>query len=176
MPGHSSRRGTGLMTRAAARRGWWDDRRVLAAARRYVRTGVRSTAEVLRYLQRHGLPPAAAARVVSGYQACGLLDDRACARLWAEHWARRGYAWAAIQPRLVTKGLPDEATAASAGRLDTPQEDMVRARRLVAQRRYQSAGGRGRARLARTLSARGFDADLIEQLLEESCSPPSDAE
>ena len=159
------------MTRVAARRRWGDDpRRALAAAARYVRSGVRSTSEVLRYLQRRGLPPVAAARVVSGYCTRGLLDDRACARLWADHWARRGYAWAAIRVKLSAKGLANEAIAAAAGELDAPEDDMARARQIVAAHTSSHAGAR--VRMARTLSARGFDADLIERLLNESSSPP----
>ena len=151
--------------------------RALAAAARYVRSGARSTSEVIRYLQRRGLPPATAARVVSDYRTRGLLDDRVCARLWAGHWARRGYAWAAIRVKLSAKGLAEEAIAAAAGEWDAPEDDMARARQIMAAHPASRGGAHARVRAARALSARGFDADLIERLLNESFSPSvSDAE
>ncbi len=154
-----------------------DARQVLAAAARYVRSGVRSTSEVRGYLLRHGLPPQTAARVVSEYRTRGLLDDRACARLWAEHWARRGYAWAAIREKLSGKGLAEEAITAAAGRLNAPEQEIDRARRLIAGRVWLRADTRQRARVARALSLRGFDVDLIEQLLSDPFNPPaSDAD
>ncbi len=142
-------------------------RGVLAAAARYVRTGVRSSAEVRRYLHRHGVSPQTAARVVSEYRASGQLDDRACARLWADHWARGGYAWMAIRAKLSAKGLPSETIAGVTDELGAPAEEMARARQMVVARTPPHPTTRDRARLARTLSGRGFDTDLIERLLNE---------
>ncbi len=140
-----------------------------------------------------------------------MLDDRSCARLWAEHWSRRGYAWIAIQQRLMRQGLGEGTIHAAARIVGGRSNDEDRARRVLAdatRRPVDSAhfvpstclpvrgsrpaafgarqGGvpsrvEGRrtpaqhARIARTLAARGFDADLIEHILSESADflPPS---
>ena len=155
---------------------------VLSLAVRYTRARVRSVHEVSSYLQRRGVSRETATRVVTACQARGLVDDRACACLWADHWARRGYAWAAIRLKLSAKGLEDEAIDHAANGLEGASDDAARAR-LVAEtylsRRHVSPDRRARrlsrsmaphvaGGLARTLAARGFDADLIERILNES--------
>ena len=79
--------------------------RALARAVRYVRTGVRSTHDVRSYLVRHGVSSEAAGEVVQTLRQRGGLNDETCARLWAEQWARRGYAWSVIRHKLEAKGL-----------------------------------------------------------------------
>ena len=143
----------------------------LAAALRYTRAGVRSTQEVLNYLHRRGVAPRLARRVIGEARARGVLDDHACARLWAEHWARRGYAWSAIRLRLCAKGLDEDAIEQAANQQERASDDDARARLVVARQRRHGAGPRQRSRLARTLTARGFDTDLIQQVLDESFSP-----
>jgi len=140
----------------------------LAALSRYLRSGIRSTHEVQRYLRRRGVSPQAASRVVVAYQRRGLLDDGACARLWAEHWARRGYAWAAIRLKLSEKGLDGHAIEQAATRLGMASTDDARARLVVAQRARSGDGRQQRVRLARTLASRGFDQDLIERILGDA--------
>ena len=150
---------------------------VLAAAARYTRTGVRSVNEVRAYLEGRKVPSPIAGRVIEELTARGFLDDRACARLWGEHWARRGYAWAAIRSKLSTKGLDERTIDEAAQHLGRPSQDDARARGVVAQRTHRSADRRERTRLARALASRGFDPDLIERVLSESFSSrPSDAE
>lgn len=144
-----------------------------AAADRYVHVGVRSTEEVRAYLAARRVSPETAERWVREYERRGALNDRACARLWAEQWARQGYGWSVIHHRLTTKGLPPEAIDDAAKRVGHPSAELSRARALVARR------ARGRlawSRLARTLASRGFEPELIEQVLRESLTPISDAE
>jgi len=95
------------------------------------------------------------------------LDDRACAELWADHWARRGYAWSAIRLKLSEKGLDAHAIAHAASRLGTASSDDERARRIVTQHLRPGEGRRQQARLGRMLASRGFDQDLIERVLSE---------
>ena len=148
---------------------------LLAAVARYARTGVRSTHEVHAYLQRRGVPAAVAQRVLAECRAQSLLDDEVCARLWAEHWARGGYAWAVISAKLAAKGFGTHAIQHAAEHLKATSDDITRARLLVAARKRSSPGGRARARLAQLLASRGFESDLIEQVLNESVgSPPND--
>ena len=149
-------------------------RRVPRGLSRYLASGVRSTHDVLAYLVARGAAPRDAARIVSAYASSGILDDRVCARLCAGHWARRGYAASAIRTKLAEKGLPsrliDEAIRIEAG----PENEERRARALATPRRGSSP--RERTRLARRLTARGFDEALIERVLGEAVPSISDAE
>ncbi len=147
-----------------------------AVLARYLRSGVKSTHEAVQHLTRRGVPSAEARRAARAFRARGVLDDRACARLWAGHWTRQGYAASAIRLKLAAKGLSrqviDEATRSS------PQlaDDEARARDVAA-RAFRTRSQRATpARLARALASRGFDADLIDRLLRESFGQRSDAE
>jgi SOS response regulatory protein OraA/RecX len=132
---------------------------------RYVRTGVRSRQQLLTYLHRGGVPPRTAARLIAECEARGLVDDAAGARLWADHWARGGYGWAAIRAKLEARGFGARAIGAAGERAGLASEDESRARQLLAGRLRTGRGDR--ARLARALGSRGFDPDLSERLLDE---------
>ena len=108
---------------------------------------------------------AAAARAVAECRRRGLVDDLAAARLWAGHWMRRGYAWSAIRQKLSAKGIDEPAIREAAQGLDVSADEVARARQLVRQRTRSSAG---QARLARMLASRGFDEDVIGQVLTDS--------
>ena len=151
---------------------------------RYVKGHVRSTRDLRAYLSRRGFTRSVAARLLARLKTLGVVDDTTAARLWVEQWAREGYAWAAIRVRLSAKGFDARAIRQAAGR-DTAADDRSRAFGVVAERlrRAVAEGGqprtdvamRQRARLARRLAARGFDCDLIEQVLDESLGrQPSD--
>ena len=144
---------------------------LVAAVARYSRTGVRSRCEAAAFLRRRGASAGLAAQVLAECRRCGLVDDRACAQLWADHWARRGYAWSAIRLKLADKGLDEEAIARAGQRAGMASDDGARARQLVASRARTGSGARQRVRLARALAARGYDAELIEQVLDESLGP-----
>ena len=96
----------------------------------------------------------------------GALDDRACARLWAEQWARHGYADAAIRAKLAQKGLPPLAVEGAMTRLARAGEDDAARARHIAAAALARRGPWQPERLARLLACRGFDSDLIERLLE----------
>ena len=146
--------------------------RVLALALRYVRAGVRSGHEVRTYLRRRGVAAETASRAVTALSTTrGVLDDRACARLWADQWARRGYASTAIRVKLSAKGLDDVTIDHAITQLQISSDDDARAREVVARYARSDVGRQGRARMARTLASRGFDSDLIEQVLNESFGP-----
>ena len=149
-----------------------DASRVLAAARRYVQAGVRSRHEVTIYLRRRGVTAETTNCTLATLGAHGLLDDRACARLWADQWARRVYAIAAIRVKLTAKGLNEETVNHAITQLRISLDDEARARAVAAQYARPRTGRGERSRVARTLISRGFDADLIEQVLNESFGPP----
>jgi len=145
----------------------------LAALPRYLRSGVRSTRETIEHLRRLGVPLPQASRAVADCQRRGLLDDRACAQLWAEHWARQGYAAAAICERLNAKGLSDETMRAAIQCIEREGGDPQRARTWLAAGRNR---GWSRTRAARALAARGHDDGSIEQSLMGWSGAGSDAE
>ena len=124
------------------------------------------------YLRRRGLTTSLAARLLAECQARGLLDDAASAKLWADHWARRGFAWAAIRVKLSAKGFNDHTIQSIANVMARASDDETRARRVVSQR---VPGGtfdpQQRMRLARLLSARGFDPGVIQRVLGASFAP-----
>jgi len=135
-------------------------------ARRWLRFGTRSTAELRTYLRGKQVPPALIPGVVQRAGAAGLVDDRACAALWATRLADQGYAREAIRRRLEAKGLA----------IPLQDDDESRAREVVQRvlRRPQTLQGlRLRRRLARLLAQRGFDSDLIDRVLAEFLEPLS---
>ena len=150
----------------------------MAAALRYARAGVRSQREVLERLRRDGCAHGVVERALAECRRQGLVDDRACARLWAEHWARQGLAWAAIRLKLSAKGLGDRAVEEAAVSVGaTPADDEARANAVVARRLRVATVRLSRSHLARVLASRGFDSDVIERILAASCGVvSSDAE
>ena len=136
----------------------------LAAVRAYTQRGVRSVSEARKYLEERGADEARVAGLISVLRQDGLLDDRACARLSAEHWARAGYGAAVIQAKLSAKGLDGSTIADALLRLNESESDEDRARGWL-------AAGRGRQTasahtLAGQLLRRGFERALISRLLK----------
>ena len=142
----------------------------VAAVARFARRRVRSTAEVRAYLRRRGVSDVTAEHVLAACRARSLLDDPAAARLWAEQWARAGYAWSVIREKLTAKGFDEAVLERLERTVGTVAEDAARARGLIT-RDVQQPPHRNtaqeRARLARRLTARGFDPELIESLLTD---------
>lgn len=145
----------------------------LKEAIRYASAGVRSRQDVRAYLERRGAPRQTITRVLETCSDRGLLDDRACARLWAAHWARRGYAQSAIAQRLSEKALHATTIEDAINEVVRDSDDETRARAVAAQRLGRRTFRPSRSRLARTLAARGFDPDVIERVLCEAFDSPS---
>ena len=146
--------------------------RALAAAIRYANRSVRSRRELVAYVSRLDCSAHAAARAVSRCAALGLVDDPLGARLWAEQWARRGYAASVIRSKLLAKGFVSGAVDEAAQTLATPHDEVARARRLIRGRMPASTDSRQRFRLARLLASHGFDPDVIEQALGHESTEP----
>lgn len=149
-----------------------NDARTQQSALRYLRTGTRSAAELQRFLQSRGIAPTRIRTLLTEGRRRGWLDDAACAALVATSLSDRGYAARLIAQRLAAKGLGDSLIARTLARLNADVDDASRALAFVRAR----AGGRRtddrlRARLGRALAARGFDADLISQVLVEALGP-----
>jgi SOS response regulatory protein OraA/RecX len=143
--------------------------------RQYLRTGPRSARELSAHLERSGAPPAIVDEVLSACRASGLIDDVACAKLVAGHWARHGYAWAAIRLKLADKGVDDDAIRAAERDVDGSDGDPARARALIGQRLASGQASAHRQRLARLLASHGYEPDLIEHVITQAVGAPSDS-
>jgi len=126
---------------------------------------VRSVSQARIFLQRHGASQEESLRLLAALQAQGGLDDRACARLWADHWARAGWASEAIHGKLLQKGLSVSTVVSAIAAMGLDVEDEARARQLIRQRGKRKSS---RLSLSRLLAARGFDAGLIARVLGAS--------
>lgn len=162
--------------------------RVKGVLARYLRTGTRSTQEALTYLNTRGIPTRIAARLVAEFRQARLLDDRTCARLCADHWARRGYSREAIRARLAQKQLGHRDIEAAVRALGDRSDELERAERFVTEQlrhrwritgRPDASGSRQaavreRARLTRQLALRGFELELIEQVVNNALGSRGD--
>ena len=155
--------------RSGCKKRWGDQvDHLLTATLGYAKAAVRSSHEVRAYLRRCGIPPSTATRLLAACRDRGLLDDQASASLWAEHWARQGYAWAAISLKLSVKGFDVQTIRSIGNTLARVSDDETRARAVVSQRvRGGVTDPRQRLRLARRLASRGFEPDVIQRVLGE---------
>ena len=149
-------------------------------ARRYLRFGVRSIHETRTHLQAAGIPARTIASVLVACARQDLVDDRACAKLWAARLADRGYAWGAVREQLLEKGLDPRVVTQVLAPLAARDPDASRARLLLEREIDRARAARTRAsrrglhaRWARLLARRGFEPDLIDQVLADSPEPAS---
>ena len=148
-------------------------RRPASLIRTYLRTGTRSRADVAAYLRRRGLSPTAALDVTRALQRCGAVDDRACAKLWMQRLADEGYAWPTIRERLRKKQLSERLIhELLTDARHEPDDRRLRAIATARLARLPASDPRRHRRLARYLASRGFDPDLITQVLAELTSDP----
>ena len=150
--------------------------RALQLARRYLRFGTRSSAELRAHLRQHGVPDAVQDSALAECARLGWIDDRACAALWADTFVERGFAWGRIREHLLAKGLDGEliarvlqpfaAQATDEHRASAWIHDRLRGRRL--------ADPREQGRVARLLAARGFDHELIGRVIAAASDSPQD--
>ena len=139
----------------------------LRIARNYLSRRVHSRKELELYLRRRGLSGNTITRVAEACEASGLVDDAVCAKLWAEHWARSGFSWRIIAQRLKAKGLNARTIASASEKTSLAREDKARARLMAERLLARRPTGMTREQLSRRLSARGYDSDTIESLLDE---------
>ena len=153
-----------------------ETRRAWQLARRYLRVGTRSTDELRTYLRTKQVPPALIPPVVQHATEAGLLDDRACAILWATRLADQGYARQVIRQRLEAKGLAVSLVSRVLASRGGQDDEASRAREVVQRvlRRSPTVRDlRTARRLTRLLAQRGFDSDLIDRVLAEFLDPLS---
>ena len=129
--------------------------RALELALRTIRHRDVSRARLDARLHDRGAGPAARAEALEALERVGLVDDARVADGRATALAARGYGDAAIRFALEGEGIDPELVDAALAGLEPEAE---RARALA-------AGRGGGAKALRWLSARGFDAAALEDLV-----------
>lgn len=128
----------------------------------------RSEAEVRRGLRRHKTPDEVVEQVVERLKRAGLLDDAAFARLWIEDRATfRPRGRRALRSELRAKGLSPAAIDAALSEVDDAQAAYAAARKRAA-RLTDLAEADFRRRLGDFLARRGFDYDIIGEVVEKT--------
>ena len=144
-----------------------DTQRAAALARRYLRCGTRSTAQLRAYLEARHLPPSLTDTLIAQCTREGLLDDAVCAKLWARTLRERGYALAAIREQLLAKGLAASVSDPALAVLRAEASDAQVAAEMAQRQRQKraSAAASQPQRLARWLATHGFDEEMIGELI-----------
>ncbi len=137
---------------------------------RFAGKRVRSRSEVLAYLDRRGISPQTAARALEAASALGVVDDRACARLWCGHLARQGYAASAIEEKLKARLIKPSAIRQAIKALQNEQSDLTRAQAYLKQ--VARSGRKTAKQLAQALGRRGFDEEMIGQIVKSNDEEP----
>lgn len=146
--------------------------RARSAVRRYLRFGTHSIAEVRAYLKARHVSDSTSNTLLAECAQQGLVDDRISATLWASRLCEQGYAWTAIRDRLRAKGFDEPLINDVLQPLQRNADDATRARTLArARSRRRPPDG---PHLARWLAHRGFDSDLIDRVLADTTTRPSD--
>ncbi len=127
----------------------------IGAGLRALSGGAVSTTGVDRRLAQHGVRHEPRAEAIERLRSAGLLDDRRAAASRARALAERGASDAMVLADLEARQFPPETTHDAVAELDPERE---RATALFARRGADE-------RAARYLAARGYPADLIEELV-----------
>jgi regulatory protein len=130
----------------------------------------RTRTELSGALDRKGVPPAVAARVLDRFTEVGLIDDGALASGYALAQHReRGLAARAVAMKLRKRGLAEETVQAAVEPIDADSERT--AARAVAERRLRSLSGLAPTvqarRLVGLLGRRGYAPGLAHQVVRE---------
>ena len=142
-----------------------DELRASTLARRYLRFGVRSVAQVRTHLQAHGVPLSVIGTVLADCKHRGWVDDRACAKLLAGRLAEQGYAAVAIRARLEAIRLVPDVVEAALAPWRSAAAELARAREAAERQRRRPRALGEPVRVARWLARRGFSPETIEQVV-----------
>ena len=160
-----------------------DPRSIEAAAVRLLARREHSTAELRRKLQARGHPQALVAEVVDRLAGKRLVSDERYVASFVHHHAERGQGPVRIRAELRQQGISDgDITEAFAQALERGAVDWMRLAAMVRRRRFGAGrphGAAERAKQARFLQYRGFEADQIRAALQSGADAdeaPPDAE
>jgi SOS response regulatory protein OraA/RecX len=127
----------------------------LGVAARALRTRDRSTSELATRLARASVPATARDEALEALARSGVVDDRRFASNRAAALAARGWGDAAIRARLEEAGVGEEASAEALASLE-PERDRAA---TILERRGATT------KTLRALISRGFDTDLVSELV-----------
>jgi SOS response regulatory protein OraA/RecX len=127
----------------------------LGVAARALRTRDRSASEIAERLTRAAVPTSVRDEALDALERSGIVDDRRLASNRAAGLAARGWGDAAIRARLEEAGVGEEACAEALAGLE-PERDRAAS---ILERRGATA------KTLRALVSRGFEADLVSELV-----------
>jgi len=144
--------------------------KVREAAFRLLAVRARSAGELRQRLRKKGFPPELVDNVITDLQAKGYQSDEDFARQYArEKWTSSGWGPARVRQELRAKGIAPELTDQVVDETfaDT---DLVAALLPLAMKRWCTTEGlptkTRRRRLVGFLQRRGYDWDVISQVLD----------
>lgn len=138
-------------------------------ALRLLKVRARSEAELVRRLEREGLPPRVVSQVIERLRALGYVDDRVFAVLWiAQRQASKPRGRAGLRAELRAKGIDPDIIE---DLLPRDQETELAAARRVVEKfwpRLQKLDRRiAQRRLIGLLERRGFSWEVIRTVLKD---------
>lgn len=148
---------------------------VLQAAARLVNRRMLSRMELEAKLRQRGWAAELIGRVIQRLEELGMVDDQKLGELLIEEWQKKGVVGQELlRAKLLRRGLKPELVEgllnqATAGR-DLRQEAMALGRARLARLRGLN-GLVQRRRLAGFLLRRGFDPELVEEVVEKLTGP-----
>lgn len=144
-------------------------------AARYLGYAARSAADIRRRLERGHFDDGTIEAVIAEFRSRGWLDDAKFARDWIEDRSeRKQYGRARLAGELTRRGIDRDTVDAAVEGIDSGDE--VRRALAAAMPRYCRAGlsagdqagiEREYRRLAGFLQRRGFDWDIIKEVIRE---------
>jgi regulatory protein len=136
-------------------------------ALRFLAYRPRSHAETLRYLERKGIPPPLAEKVIERLVTAGLLDDLAFARFWVENRDRFNPRGArALRYELRRKGLSAEIIQQALSEAAAEGEAIYSAALTKARQLVRLDHDDFKRRLGAYLARRGFSYEAIAEVVE----------
>ena len=136
----------------------------------------RSEAEVSTRLARHGFPKEVAQTVLQRLRTAELVDDAAFAAFWVENRSTfRPRGRRALRAELLQKGVSDEVIESVLEDVNQPADARRAADKRVARLRDLPARER-RRRLLEFLARRGFEYDIISDVINQLMAEEYDNE
>lgn len=144
------------------------------AALRLLERQRRTRGDLERRLKDKGYAPATIATALERLAGVGLVDDVEYAQAFLrERWGRRPAGYRRLEQELRVRGVPAPAIEEARGRLEAERgapDEVTSARRAVEQAARRTRGLDPRTRRQRLwalLARRGYDGDVIEQVLRD---------
>jgi regulatory protein len=152
-----------------------DAKAVEAAAVRLLAVREHSTEELRRKLVAKGYPPEAIEPVIQKLASKRLVSDDRFTASFVHHHAKRGQGPVRIRAALLQQGIPDSQAVEA---LRCAEVDWVQLAREVRRRKFGAAPPRSlgeRAKQARFLQYRGFDAEQLRTAFHDESGEGEDA-